>query len=131
MKPINANAHRILERLIAGLNEPGNARKIDNSRGTYMPVSVECIGPNLYSVCHYGEQNGDLMRDPEIVFWRGPDQRFYPTGYRNDYLGVDRIAITFDESGKPSRYYPREQRDEATFAGTWMRNIRQQQNLEV
>ena len=39
----------------------------------YMPLSVEHIGQSaegnrLIAICHYGEQNGDLMRDPEMVF---------------------------------------------------------------
>jgi hypothetical protein len=39
----------------------------------YMPLSVEQIGSSedghrLVSLCQYGEQNGDLMRDPDIVF---------------------------------------------------------------
>lgn len=38
-----------------------------------MSLSVEDIGKSadgnrLVSICHYGEQNGDLMRDPEMVF---------------------------------------------------------------
>ena len=41
------------------------------------------------SICHYGEQNGDLMRDPEMCFElglaNGPHlNAFY---YRNDYVG--------------------------------------------
>lgn len=39
----------------------------------YMPLSVEDIGQSaegnrLIAICHYGEQNGDLMRDPDMVF---------------------------------------------------------------
>lgn len=39
----------------------------------YMPLSIEAIGTSadgnrLISICHYGEQNGDLMRDPEMIF---------------------------------------------------------------
>ncbi|MGZ8366988.1 MAG: DUF6908 domain-containing protein [Nitrospira sp.] len=38
----------------------------------YMPLSVEKIGSSgegnrLVSLCHYGEQNGDPMRDPDII----------------------------------------------------------------
>ena len=40
---------------------------------SFMPLSIEDIGKSgdgnrLVSLCHYGEQNGDLMRDPDIVF---------------------------------------------------------------
>ena len=39
----------------------------------YMPLSVEEIGISqdghrLVSLCQYGEQNGDLMRDCDLVF---------------------------------------------------------------
>jgi hypothetical protein len=39
----------------------------------YLPLSVEEIGTSrdghrLVSLCQYGEQNGDLMRDCDLVF---------------------------------------------------------------
>jgi hypothetical protein len=39
----------------------------------YIPLSLEEIGSSedgqqLVSRCHYGEQTGDLMRDPDMVF---------------------------------------------------------------
>ncbi len=62
----------------------------------FMPLSVEDIGQSgdgnrLISICHYGEQNGDLMRDPEMVFevhaW--PDSSTAePLSFRNDYMGL-------------------------------------------
>lgn len=130
MRAINAHAHRVLESLIAGLpsGQVGAAHRIDAKPGVYMAVSVERIAPDLYSVCHYGEQNGDLMRDPEMLFWQGPDRRFYPVYFRNDYLGVEREAVEF-EHGRPVRVRRREQADEAVFAGTWMRNIAEQQAI--
>lgn len=47
------------------------------TRTPYMPLTVEMIGEDiqtpwgigkLYSLSHYYEQNGDLMRDPEMCF---------------------------------------------------------------
>ena len=62
----------------------------------FMPLSVEHIGQSaegnrLIAICHYGEQNGDLMRDPEMVFELFThDERSgaEPLSFRNDYLGV-------------------------------------------
>ncbi|MBS0155196.1 MAG: hypothetical protein JSS38_11410, partial [Nitrospira sp.] len=62
----------------------------------YLPLSVEEIGCSgdgyrLVSLCHYGEQNGDLMRDPDIVFLfhNVPDgMAAEPVSFRNDYLGI-------------------------------------------
>ena len=34
----------------------------------YMPLVIERIGDNEYSIAHYFVQNGDMMRDPEITF---------------------------------------------------------------
>ena len=48
---------------------------IDNS--PYMALIIEATdqsgpcGLPAISVCHYGEQNGDAMRDPEMLFERG------------------------------------------------------------
>ena len=39
----------------------------------YMDLCIEALGYNdhegrpVYSVAHYGEQNGDLMRDPDVT----------------------------------------------------------------
>jgi hypothetical protein len=41
----------------------------------------EIIG-TLYSVAHYYQQHDDLMRDPEMVFFKGPDGRYYPIMYQ-------------------------------------------------
>ena len=62
----------------------------------YMPLSIESIGTSadgnrLIAICHYGKLNGDLMRDPEMVFEiRGsaaPDMA-EPLSFRNDYMGL-------------------------------------------
>ena len=46
--------------------------------------SLSRIGPDTYSIAHYGQQNGDLMADPEMTF-RGDGT---PLTYRNDYVGA-------------------------------------------
>ena len=129
MRPITTSAQRVLDSLIAGLpsGQIGAAYRLDARPSVYMAVSVERIGPRLYSIAHYGEQNGDLMRDPEMIFWHREDGRFYPTYYRNDYVGVERECVWFDEQGQPRAEKRREQADQAIFADTWMRNIAHQQ----
>ena len=49
------------------LAEVGAHTKVENK--PYMALCVEVIGDDLVSVAHYGEQNGDLMKDPDMVFW--------------------------------------------------------------
>jgi len=62
----------------------------------FMDLTVETwinpAGIREVSVCHYGEQNGDLMRDPEIVFLV-QDHKELPTYFRNDYAGVERFDV--------------------------------------
>lgn len=126
MKPVSATAQRVLEILIAGL-DTHQSRKIDNSGGTFMAVHVERIGEDLFSVAHYFEQNGDMMADPDIVFWRDCG-RFYPVEYTQHALGIYQRLVTF-ENGRPVRFMSRQQADAASFTTTWMRNIKQQQRL--
>jgi len=49
------------------------------------------LGLPAISVAHYGEQNGDLLRDPEICFelGTGGGAHLNPFYYRNDYVGVE------------------------------------------
>ncbi|MDD5092816.1 MAG: hypothetical protein PHV74_00325 [Dehalococcoidia bacterium] len=136
MKPVNQEGCKILDKLTEGLTEENSHRKIDNNKpgSSIMAVTVEYIGDcNLgpkFSVAHYYEQNGDLMRDPEMVFVKAKmDSRYYPIMYQQDNLGIYRESVRFDEHGEAEAYLPREQADEAVFAGIWMRNIKAQQRL--
>jgi hypothetical protein len=102
-----------------------------------MRLCVERVGfgPNgapLVSVAHYYEQNGDLLADPEMTFEviddDGPDGwragRSSPVTFEMPGMGIYREA-TFARDG---RVYvnERERADQAAFARTWSRNIREQ-----
>ena len=133
-KPVNKRGCAVMDILTAGLNSVGDHRKIDNNGedSAIMAVSVECIGEVeglglLYSIAHYYEQNGDLMRDPDMVFIRLPNSRYYPTEYRQDGLGVHQVSIEFEDGSMMIR--PKMQKDHAVFAGSWMQNIKGQQGL--
>lgn len=132
MRKLSNEAKRVLDALVEGLDNPcvsdrGSSRKIGESGGTYMPVSVERLGRDLFSVAHYGEQNGDLMSDPEMTFWRDRNGEWYPVSITQHFAGIYREAIVEWNGDTPSRFNPREQRDQAVFAATWMENIRMQQ----
>ena len=128
MRPVNQRTKQILLSLIAGLDNPGDSRKLDNAPGAFMALCVECIGPRFYSLAHYGEQHGDAMRDPDVVFWIGPSGDAFPIAFRNNYAGVDREYVEF-ENGAPVRIAPKAQADLAAFCGTWLRNVKAQQGL--
>jgi ParB family transcriptional regulator, chromosome partitioning protein len=134
LKPISKDAQAVLELLIEGLGGTADderaSRKIDNAPGTYMAVTVERVGAAHYSVAHYHEQNGDLMRDPEVVFWKGPDGRFYPVEFTQDGLPTPYQRLVEFTDGEPGAVMARQQRSCATFCATWMANIKEQQGLK-
>ena len=127
MRAINQKATKVMDVLTKDLTADNTYRKIDNSSGI-MPVSVEWIGNNLFSVAHYYEQNGDLMADPEMTFWKDSDNKYYPCSFKQDCFGIYRESVRFDNE-VPSDIMTSEQKNEAVFAGQWMENIKFQQNL--
>lgn len=100
----------------------------------YMPLLVEEIGSSgdgyrLVSLCHYGEQNGDLMRDPDIVFLfhNGPDgPAAEPVSFRNDYLGIVQEVYRYDEAGRRTHVLPTLKQDLTEFAESWFANLKDQ-----
>lgn len=120
-------ATSILNKLVEGVT-PGAARKIENGKG-YMPVHVECVGKNLFSVAHYGEQNGDLMADPEMVFWKTPMGTWMPVSITQHYVGRYAVAVEFGDNGKPSGFRPRLLSELVEFGAMWMKNIASQQGI--
>jgi len=132
MKKLTKKAARVMDAITEGLERPGDHRKIDNTPGI-MAVCIEVIeecGGNLHiSVAHYGEQAGDLMRDPEMIFLKVAGD-YYPYYFRNDYVGVEQYSVEFerDEVGRVKMMVrPKMQADHAAFANTWMVNIQEQQ----
>ena len=128
MKPINQKARAILTKLLEGIAEPGDSRKLNNAPKTYMALCVECIAPQMFSLAHYGEQNGDPMRDPDVVLWIAPSGEAFPVSFRNDYAGVDNEYVEFEE-GAPVRVDKRQQADLADFCATWFNNLAEQQGV--
>lgn len=100
----------------------------------YMPLSVEEIGSSgdgdrLVSLCHYGEQNGDLMRDPDIVFLfhNAPDgAAAEPVSFRNDYLGIVQDVYRYDETGRRTHVVPSLKQELKEFAESWFSNLKYQ-----
>lgn len=145
LQKLNKDASKVMRAILARIPEGDTAVKIaDND--AYMPLCVERVdwwlGDILnafpeyikekfaVSLCHYGEQNGDAMRDPEVVFlcYKIDDEWHYvPATYRQDYYGVDREyifvrdgRIVFNSAG---------QRDLKDFCNMWMKNLNEQQKI--
>ena len=132
MKALSGRAREVMNLLTEGLRVERH-RVIDNAKGAYMAVHVEKLRLTeqgiLFSVAHYYEQNGDLMRDPDMEFLKVGDD-YYPVYMRQDGGGAyEREAVVYGKDGKIERYYPRMQADLAFFANQWMKNIKEQQKL--
>ncbi|NUC74732.1 hypothetical protein HTZ84_20945 [Haloterrigena sp. SYSU A558-1] len=81
----------------------------------FMPLIIKKINEHRLSVAHYYEQNGDLMRDPEIIF---DSQVWVAVEYHQDPF----IRLR-DENGLV---------DATAFAlNTWDDNLKQQGFVEA
>jgi hypothetical protein len=130
VKAVSTAATKVLAALIDGLEpigDEGEARHVGEEGQAYMRVTVERLSAATFSVAHYFEQQGDLMRDPEMVFLRGADGQFYPVSFRQDSTGTDEIGARLGRDDVVLGVDPRLQADHARFASTWMVNIRSQQ----
>jgi len=90
-------------------------------------------GHTVVSVAHYGEQNSDLMRDPELVFEvveKDGVTELSPFYFRNDYAGVEQWSRYRNESGDLVSL-PQRTRDTEAFAKIWDGNLSSQGFLEA
>lgn len=137
MRCLGKSQNEILKGIISSMKD--NYLKIENSKG-FMPVVVEVIGAlkdspgsgRLISLAHYYEQNGDLMRDPEMVFLESIDQMgnvaYFPISYQQDGLQLYREAVLI-EDGKITSINQKMQNSFVNFANLWIKNIKMQQGL--
>ena len=121
---------QILEK--AGGWRPGLYLKIDN--GEFMELVFEAVGQGpcglpALSVAHYGEQNGDAMRDPEMLFELEADGELSPFYYRNDYVGVEQRSRYIDSGMHVTHRALFIQH--VSFAKVWDRNILSQGYLRA
>ena len=116
----------------------GNDTAVRLTVNGYMPLSVEDIGQSadgnrLISICHYGEQNGDLMRDPDMVFEvcvSPTPATAEPLSFRNDYMGLMQEVYRYDDDGKKTAVNPKLKKDLKSFGRTWFQNLKYQGFLD-
>ena len=104
--------------------------KIENP--PYLELVIEAMdesgpmGLPTLSVAHYGLQNGDLMRDPEMCFELGlaGGAHLDPFYWRNDYVAVEQWSrnIVLDRYVHLVALHQQHLR----FAQTWDANLRMQ-----
>ncbi len=103
----------------------------------YMELVIEAVGESgplglpAVSVCHYGGQNGDPMRDPEMCFELGfaGGAHLIPYSWRNDYVAVDQVSRAIVNGHYVALLQLQEQHEK--FARTWDNNLRLQGFLEA
>ena len=114
----------------AGGWHPGLSLKIENQ--PYMSLVIEATdesgpcGLPAISVAHYGEQNGDLMGDPEMYFELGlaGGAHLNPFYWRNDYVGVEQWSRFI--TGTDYAFHRELFQQHISFAKVWDRNLRSQ-----
>ena len=123
--------HTILRILkAAGGWHHGLSLRIDNP--PFLPLCIEAMdesgpcGLPALSVAHYGEQNGDAMRDPEMLFELGLSggPHLNPYYSRNDYAGIAQWSRFVTESHYG--YHRELHKQHEAFAKLWDNNLRQQ-----
>ena len=136
MRSLNKASQKIMDKLTTGVDAGCPHRRIDNTNKAFMPVVIEVIGKaqldeaigTLYSIAHYYKQNGDAMRDPEMVFYKAPDGKYYPVMFQQDNLCIYQESVEW-EGEKIVAYDRSVQKDHVFFANLWMKNIKEQQEI--
>lgn len=123
--------YRRLSELLDGPPERCKPVSVKIERESFMPLVCERMPqltnwPVLVSLAHYGKQNGDLMRDPEIVFAIHPQGTAEPISFQNDYMGTYQEVYTYDEDGKRQGIRLNAKLELKAFAQRWFANLRAQ-----
>jgi len=69
----------------------------------HMDLTIEKIAEGKLSVAHYFKQNGDMMRDPEVVFdvdgdgWTPVTYRQDPASYQHDDGGLPSVSVFVEQ----------------------------------
>lgn len=141
MEFLNSKATEIFAALLEGMQDRQH-RKIQNEH--FMPLTMERIGINiqtpwgeadLYSLCHYYIQNGDLMQDPEMCFFvvdqRETNKADYdkikvaPYMFTQANLGIYQESALIEDNSI-TKFRRAQQADHTDFANGWLINIQSQ-----
>ena len=105
----------------------------------FMLLVIESLGepgPNGHralSIAHYGEQNGDLMRDPEMCFelTELPDSSLTLNAFywRNDYAGIEEWSRYRQNDLPMTRSVTHA--EHVAFAAQWSQNLIDQDFFEA
>jgi hypothetical protein len=93
----------------------------------YEPLVIEKVGRHLVSVAHYYEQNGDLVADPDVVFFTGYGE-WVPLEITLPPPGGYRVyAVVSPDGAEVTRLDVRGQAELADFVEElWAHNVEEQ-----
>jgi hypothetical protein len=119
---------RDLDRLL------GSDQAVRINVSAYMPLSIEAIGRSaeggtLVALSHTAVQNGDLMRDPEIVFeirTASSTRAAEPLSFRNDFTGTYQEVYRYSPQGRRTHLVPSLKNELRSFVRMWFRNLHAQ-----
>lgn len=98
---------------------------------TYEPLYIERISEDQIAMAHTFEQNGDLMYDPEIVFYVDDAHKMLrPMSYEQSDMGVYQRVYDADDDAlsHPNRKLERDIND---MFRTWSQNLKWQEHTPV
>lgn len=85
----------------------------------YMDLVIERLYKDRISMTHYGEMNGDLMKDPDMEIQIASDGSWVrPLSYQNDY-----VAFYQSLENTP---HPKLEEELTSFFSTWLENLEEQ-----
>ena len=118
--------YRALKPFIDAVRQAGGHKHF--TAGGFMDLVIEDLyftdheGNKVFSISHYGEQNGDLMADPDMEFSINEKEgRITPRTFRNDYLGL--YQEVFRTINGKLMYSQRLLTDLDAFLWQWLNNI--------
>lgn len=131
LRPVSRRAAAVFEAIISKIPDGSDSVKIDEAPGTFMALYVARVLKNehgvIYSFAHRYESHGDLVGDPIVDLLRTTDGNWYPLSFENVFGHRQYVEFRDDGTVGVDR---RQQRDLASFCGTWTRNIAEQQGLK-
>jgi hypothetical protein len=129
-KKMQAYVGKLLSKHHLAFDKQGAWLRIAPESKSLMPLDIERIAADFISVQHSYTQNGDTMRDPEIVFWVNPATGlWYPCEYRQDNLGIRQVPLLVEEGNL--KVIMCQYKDLLSFVeSTWVSNLKFQDYLE-
>jgi uncharacterized protein YqiB (DUF1249 family) len=107
------------ERLLPFISFDGNYKRFESDG--FMDLVVERISLDEISLAHYYEQDGDLMRDPEMTVRVYPGKAVEALTYQQDNLGIYQEVYP-----EPGKYVPLYKKELNEFLRIWLNNLKQQ-----